>query len=355
MRLRIITSIFFAAPRFPAQGVRSSQDRGGLSPSCRLLAAALIVFAGWTLVPRAASADGTLTLELPPSQAALQARAAARAKAEASRPPRSVIPARYRTPRSSPYSYTNYMRGQYPARGAENRNSVVGLLGQIARQTPIYRGRSSRTGLLTYAPAGTYVAVQDMAGAWYGVLMADGSMGWLRRSSLNLLNYQVTRAAVTVSPNYAAPSSNATGSSVPTGSDPGDIYPRSTAPYFTGDPNALLQEAYRYLGVPYVWGGNTARGIDCSGFIRNVFVACGFPLPRLGSDQMAYGVPVPVDQLRAGDRLYFGRRKERVGVTHTGLYIGNGYFIHSATSTHGVAISRLDDPRFWRIYVCARR
>jgi len=305
--------------------------------------------------PRPVSADGTLTLELPPSQAALQARAAARAKAEASRPPRSVIPTRYRTPRDSPYSYTRYARGQYAARGAETRNPVVGVLGQIARQTPIYRGSSSRTGLLTYAPAGTYVAVQGVAGAWYGVLMADGSMGWLRKSSLHLLNYQVTRAAVSIHPNYAAPSSSAGGSSVPSGDDPGDIYPRSATPYFTGDVNALLREAYRYLGVPYVWGGNTAHGIDCSGFVRNIFAACGYPLPRLGSDQMAYGVPVPVDQLRAGDRLYFGRRKERLGVTHTGLYIGYGYFIHSATSTHGVAISRLDDPRFWRIYVCARR
>jgi cell wall-associated NlpC family hydrolase len=70
---------------------------------------------------------------------------------------------------------------------------------------------------------------------------------------------------------------------------------------------------------------------------------------------MAYGVPVPVEQLQSGDRLYFGRRTDRVGVTHTGLYIGNGYFIHASSGRHGVAISQLSEPLFRRIYVCARR
>ena len=183
--------------------------------------------------------------------------------------------------------------------------------------------------------------------------MADGSTGWVPRASVKPMEYQVVSNAPTT---YNSLPTYSNGSSaMPSGTDPGDIYPRSNTPYFTGNPQQLLDDAYRYLGVRYVWGGNTFNGIDCSGFVKNVFGSQGLKLPRLGSDQMAYGVPVPKDQLQPGDRLYFGRRKERVGVTHTGLYIGNGYFIHASSSRKGVAISQLSEPMFARIYVCARR
>ncbi len=289
-----------------------------------------------------ARADDTLTLDLPPSQAALEARAANMTR-QAQAAHTSTLPQKYRTPS---YSRTSgglsrfASRGRFPARGQAASERVVGRLGQLLAATPIHRGRSSRTPLLTTAPTGTYLAIQGEEGAWLGVLMADGSTGWLPRTSAHILDYQVV--------------SNG-GPTAPTGSDSGDIYPRSATPYFNGDAQALLNEAYKYLGVRYVWGGNTASGIDCSGFVKNVFETCGYRLPRLGSDQMAYGVPVPVGQLQAGDRLYFGRRTERVGVTHTGLYIGNGYFIHSSSSRHGVAVSHLSEPLFARIYVCARR
>jgi hypothetical protein len=219
-------------------------------------------------------------------------------------------------------------------------------LGQLLQQTPIYRGRGSQTTRLTTAPAGTYLAIQDERDGWYGVLMADGSTGWVGQETVRLFDAQAVS-------NVWEGASPAT--AWPTGSDPGDIYPRSDRPYFTGDPQALLQEAYKYLGVRYVWGGNTHSGIDCSGFIKNIFGAQGYPLPRLGSDQMAYGIPVPADQLQPGDRLYFGRRTERIGVKHTGLYIGNGYFIHASSGNHAVVISRLNEPLYSRIYVCARR
>ncbi|HZP80134.1 MAG TPA: C40 family peptidase, partial [Chthonomonadaceae bacterium] len=188
------------------------------------------------------------------------------------------------------------------------------------------------------APAGTYVAIQQESGTWVGVLMADGSTGWLRSENVRMLDYQVVSNGSAMMP-----------------SGGGDIYPSSSIPLLTTDPQAILNEAYRYMGVRYVWGGNGYSGIDCSGFVKNVFAANGYRLPRTATEQMAYGVPVPVDQLQAGDRLYFGHKKNAFGVTHTGIYIGNGYFIHSSSSRKGVAISRLDEPMYARIFVCARR
>ena len=253
--------------------------------------------------------------------------------------PRAAAPAARTSvvPRTIP---SRRSRGSWAYRGAR-RTSAVGRLGQLAQSAGVYRERDTRSYRLTEAPPGTYLAIQYETNGWYGVLMADGTTGWLQGHNVRLMDYQVVSTG-------GAPINRASGGEA-------DIYPRSGAPYFTGNSQTLLAQAYKYLGVKYVWGGNTSSGIDCSGFVKQVFDACGYPLPRLGSDQMAYGVPVPQDQLQAGDRLYLGRRHDRVGVTHTGIYVGNGYFIHASSGRGGVAISNLSEPLYSRIYVCARR
>jgi cell wall-associated NlpC family hydrolase len=286
-----------------------------------------LIAAGLALGVKPVAAQDHITLELPPSEAA-------RAVIAAQTVTTTTTPQREVTPRG--------LRGfAQPSRGAR-RQSIVGKLGQLVRRATVYRQRSSQSSPLTQAPPGTYVAVEDAQGGWYGILMADGSEGWVTERAVKPLEYQVVSTGTVTSP-------------AAVGAEAYDDFPRTATPYFTGDPQMLLNEAYRYLGVRYVWGGNTANGIDCSGFVKNVFERCGFPLPRLGSDQMAYGIAVPPDQLQPGDRLYFGRRKERHGVTHTGLYIGNGYFIHSSSSKGGVAISQLSESMYARIFVCARR
>jgi cell wall-associated NlpC family hydrolase len=173
--------------------------------------------------------------------------------------------------------------------------------------------------------------------------MSDGSLGWLRRESIRLLEYQVVSDSTASGP----ASGNFTG-------DYSDGLPASKGVYFHGDPQALFREAYKYLGVPYHWGGNTASGIDCSAFVKNVFEANGYPLPRHSSDQTAYGLAVPKEALAPGDRLYFGTPATR-SVTHCGLYLGNGYFIHSSSNRHGVAVSQLSEPLYEKMYICARR
>ncbi len=288
------------------------------------------------MTPAVCRADGEMTLELPASQAAQDARSAAPSSPPEMTPQTQNATITHDALRKAKFS----RRSRYASRGGSvYRAPAVGTLGVLTRVSNIYRSPDWNAPVLTQAPRDTYVALKTASGNWLGVLMADGSTGWVPKGLVKRMAYEVVNA----------------GGAAPTGEDPGDIYPRSASPYFTGDPQALLSEAYRYLGVRYVWGGNTARGIDCSGFVKNVYATQGCRFPRLGSDQMAYGVPVPREQLQAGDRLYFGRRTNRVGVTHTGIYIGNGYFIHASSSRHGVAISHLSEALFARIYVCARR
>lgn len=114
----------------------------------------------------------------------------------------------------------------------------------------------------------------------------------------------------------------------------------------------LTQTAQQYLGAPYVYGGTTTRGFDCSGYTQKVFSDLGIKLNRTSRDQFAQGTAVSKSNLQAGDLVFFNTSGR--GVSHVGIYIGNNKFIHSSTSK-GVIISSLSE-RYWAPrYIGAKR
>jgi len=114
--------------------------------------------------------------------------------------------------------------------------------------------------------------------------------------------------------------------------------------------------AKRFLGLPYLWGGRSSYGYDCSGFTQMLVRARGLNMPRDADQQAAWSGLIAVERkdLQPGDLLFFGSALDKI--THTGMYIGGGQFIHDSTNGHPVVqISRLDDQPWTQLLVACRR
>jgi len=107
--------------------------------------------------------------------------------------------------------------------------------------------------------------------------------------------------------------------------------------------------AMQYLGVPYVWGGSSPSGFDCSGLVMYAYAQLGISLPHSSYAMWSYGVAVPEDQLQPGDLVFFN------GLGHVGLYIGNGDYIEAPHTGAFVQISSLDSGWAASSYDGARR
>jgi gamma-D-glutamyl-L-lysine dipeptidyl-peptidase len=128
----------------------------------------------------------------------------------------------------------------------------------------------------------------------------------------------------------------------------------AAAPRTRGSEADLVATARRFMGVPYLWGGMSARGIDCSGLTSRVYAANGVALLRDTGLQFDDPRARPIERalLRPGDLVFFGETK----ITHVGLYVGDGRFINATTHTRpDVHEEALDDPYWVALYRGARR
>ncbi len=223
--------------------------------------------------------------------------------------------------------------GAFGAQAAEPSKAVVlGQYAQSLKSSSIYSRPATTSRVYYRVKAYEYLIARKVSHrGWVGVVMENGHVGYIQSSRVALLPYNVTANQV------SAPATTS----------------RSGA---GGAKASIARYGLQYTGTPYRWGGNDLRnGIDCSAFVQQLFGKIGIDLPRTAAQQALVGKPISrVEDLLPGDRLYFWDRK-RGKIGHTGLYLGNGYFVHSSSNNRGVATDDLRNEKWRKILVAARR
>lgn len=116
--------------------------------------------------------------------------------------------------------------------------------------------------------------------------------------------------------------------------------------------NAIVREASKYLGVPYVWGGSTPAGFDCSGLVQYVCKSLGIEVDRVSQAQYHNGTPVSRAELQPGDLVFFSKNGD---VHHVGIYVGNGMMIHAPYTGASVQYQSIDSGNYAKEFCGGRR
>lgn len=166
-------------------------------------------------------------------------------------------------------------------------------------------------------------------GKYAAVLLPDGRQGWMLRSELMTEEAWAASGCDLRSVQMRAAVSETAAASEPV-----------ALPEKVADADrvraSLVACAREFVGVPYLWGGMSPKGFDCSGLVRMVYLRYGLVLPRNASQMARLGREVKPEEMKPGDLLFFGVNGR---VTHVGMYIGDGHFIHSS---HLVRINAVD-------------
>jgi cell wall-associated NlpC family hydrolase len=111
--------------------------------------------------------------------------------------------------------------------------------------------------------------------------------------------------------------------------------------------------ALKFQGIPYVYGGNTIFGFDCSGFTKAMYSLAGVSIPRVAQDQFGYGRPVLREDIQPGDLVFFGTGPDNI--SHVGMAIGDGKFVHAPRTGLDITTTSLDSDYYSARFQGARR
>lgn len=197
---------------------------------------------------------------------------------------------------------------------------------------------STSASVVTTARNGACVDVTGFEKGWFSVKYNDKS-GYVSGDYLTLTNSKPAPAA----PKASVPSN----SDLPSGGSAGSG---------SGSGYDIVSTAEQYLGVPYVYGGASPSGFDCSGFTMYVYQQYGYSLPHGATPQLNYGSAVSKSELQPGDLVFFtGTSSTTSAASHVGIYIGDGQFIHASSGTgYCVKISSLNENYYTNHYLTGR-
>ncbi len=172
------------------------------------------------------------------------------------------------------------------------------------KNIPLHESADSASRIVGYLTAGDRVSILEEEGAWYRVRLKDGRDGWLKKSVVSV--------------------------SVKVGDEAR---------------KAIIETAMSQLGDPYVYGGDSPGGFDCSGLVYYAYSSVGVKLPRECSKQYDECKKINLKDARPGDLIFFTTLSENP--SHVGIYLGGGRFIHAESTGDGVTISSLGE-QYWK-------
>jgi LysM repeat protein len=212
----------------------------------------------------------------------------------------------------------------------------------------IRRGPGTGHDSICTVDEGTHAAVLDREGDWYQLRFPKGTVGWVRGDLLKPLRVAVGHHRRHHSDTYLARRSRRHRHGA--GSSPEE---NSILAQVAGS-NPILAKAKSLRGVRYVWGEASRSGTDCSGFTSQVFRSQGIRLPRTSREQSHVGQKVRYGEMKPGDLVFFHTTRGK-RVSHVGIYIGRGKFIHASSGGGKVQVNDLSSGYYQHRLVGARR
>lgn len=238
--------------------------------------------------------------------------------------------------------HIGYMHGDYLT-VKERENIDLGTGSVDASLVNLRKGPSTSTSMLDQLKSGEEVEIFGFNCGWYKVRY-ENQVGYIRSDLVALLEKPANNTGI------AASSSN-NGSSASSGSS-SNSNGSSTGSSSSDRGQEIATYAQHFVGYPYVYGGSSPSGFDCSGFMQYVFAQFGYSINRTATAQLANGTYVEYNNMRPGDIIYFGYGST---ASHVGMYIGNGQFVHAQNSSTGVVITSLSESWYANRYLCAHR
>lgn len=262
------------------------------------------------------------------------------------------------------------------------RTAMAGKMGIIKNSVANLRGNPAHSSeLVTQATLGTPVILLKKVDNWYYIQTPDKYLSWVDSGGIQIISdtefetWQCADKIIYLKPFGQSYQQGTKNSGMVTDLVAGDIlelleetsnfykvlYPDGKSAFIDkteaqmyrdwvttlkADENELVRTSMSLLGLPYLWGGTSTKGVDCSGFTKTVFFLNGLVIPRDASQQVHTGKFIDstknFNNLREGDLLFFGRKatdSTSEKVVHVGMWIGNDEFIHSAGDVHVSSIN----------------
>ncbi len=241
------------------------------------------------------------------------------------------------------YMYSSYLNV------LARENAELGYGEVTGSSVNLRRGAGTAYGVIDIAHKGEKCYIIGINDGWYKVLF-EGNTCYIRSDYLKLTEIPYENKDSSNSPKYfrggkAIASLPSSGASTDSGSGNSSVS-------FTG--SQIVAKAQQYLGTPYVYGGASPSGFDCSGFTYYVLKSFGYNAYRTPADQYSHGTYVSKSELKDGDLVFFSSTGG-ASITHVGIYVGNGQFIHSPNSRSVVSYADLTSGYWSNTYYGARR